>query len=202
MTELYIAIALLVILSLAAWILWSAYTNTVTIWEHEHALHFRHGKLIGPLVAGRHRLFGHGHEVQRIDNRWQEAVIQGQEFLTADKAPVKVSGIVRYRVVDPELFTKASVNALVTLYSTVQVALRNVIGAAGIEEVLAQKADFSKTLKELVDPVAKQFGYELDSVQVRDLMIVGDLKRVFTQVMTAKQEALAEIGRASCRERV
>ena len=40
--------------------------------------------------------------------------------------------------------------------------------------------------KELVDSVAKQFGYELDAVQVRDLMIVGDLKRVFTQVMSSE----------------
>jgi regulator of protease activity HflC (stomatin/prohibitin superfamily) len=44
--------------------------------------------------------------------------------------------------------------------------------------------------KELVDSVAKQFGYELDAVQVRDLMIVGDLKRVFTRVMSAKQAAI------------
>ncbi|MFP6882476.1 MAG: hypothetical protein VCA34_16110 [Roseibacillus sp.] len=41
-----------------------------------------------------------------------------------------------------------------------------------------------------MDSVAKQFGYELDAVQVRDLMIVGDLKRVFTQVMSAKQAAI------------
>jgi regulator of protease activity HflC (stomatin/prohibitin superfamily) len=62
--------------------------------------------------------------------------------------------------------------------------------------VLAHKVDFGKTLKDLVEPVAKQFGYELDTVQVRDLMIVGDLKRIFTQVMTAKQEALAGLEKA------
>ncbi|MFP6857208.1 MAG: SPFH domain-containing protein [Roseibacillus sp.] len=87
-------------------------------------------------------------------------------------------------------------NAYVTLYSAVQIALRNVIGTTGIEDVLGQKADLGKNLKELVDPVAKQFGYELDAVQVRDLMIVGDLKRVFTQVMSAKQEAPACLEKA------
>jgi regulator of protease activity HflC (stomatin/prohibitin superfamily) len=87
-------------------------------------------------------------------------------------------------------------NAYETLYSAVQIALRNVIRATGIEDVLGQKADLGKNLKELVDPVAKQFGYELDAVQVRDLMIVGDLKRVFTQVMSAKQEAPACLEKA------
>ena len=87
-------------------------------------------------------------------------------------------------------------NAYETLYSAVQIALRNVIGATGIEDVLGQKADLGKNFKELVDPVAKQFGYELDAVQVRDLMIVGDLKRVFTQIMSAKQEAPACLEKA------
>lgn len=196
MNEFYIILAVLVVLALVAYNVWSAYSETSTVWEHEHALHYRHGKFIGRLEAGKHRFWGRGHEVERFDGRWQEAVIQGQEFLTADKAPVKVSGIVRYRICDAELFKGASVNAYNSLHSAVQIALRDVIGAAGIEEVLAHKAELGKRLKELVEPVAKQFGYELDVVQVRDLMIVGDLKRVFTQVMTAKQEALASLEKA------
>ncbi len=196
MNEFYIILAVLVVLVLVAYNVWTAYSETATVWEHEHALHYRHGKLIERLEAGKHRFWGSGHEVVRFDGRWQEAVIQGQEFLTADKAPVKVSGIVRYRIDDAELFSKASVNAYNSLHSAVQIALRSVIGAAGIEEVLEHKAELGKSLKVLVDPVAKQFGYELDVVQVRDLMIVGDLKRVFTQVMTAKQEALASLEKA------
>lgn len=41
------------------------------------------------------------------------------------------------------------------------------------------------------DHYSKTLGYELDAVLIRDLMPAGDLKRVLTQVMTAKQESLA-----------
>ena len=51
-------------------------------------------------------------------------------------------------------------------------------------------------LKNLVVPVGEDLGVEVDTVQVRDLMLGGDLKRVFTQVMTAKQDALAELEKA------
>ena len=100
MTEFYITIAVLVVLTIVGLNLGIVFTKVVTVWEHELVLHYRHGVLVGRLTPGRHRLWGRGHAVTPLDGRLQEAVIQGQEFLTADKAPVKVSGIVRYRIAE------------------------------------------------------------------------------------------------------
>ena len=195
MNEFYIILGLVAAFVAASYI-WHTYRETATVWEHEHVLHFRHGKLIGVLTPGRHSFWGRGNEVRRFEARWQDAVIQGQEFLTADKAPVKVSGVVRFRVADPVLFNKGSVRAYDALHVAVQIALREVIGGTGIEEVLERKGNFGEVLTGLVAPVAEKMGYELDRVEVRDLMVVGDLKRVFTQVMSAKQESLAKLERA------
>ena len=184
------------IAALGGWIAWNCLSKSVTVWEHEHVLVFRHGKLRGPLAPGKHRLWGRGLEITRLDARWQENVIQGQEFLTADKVPVKVSGLVRFRVADAELNVKASQNAWQTLYSAVQLALRDVVGGLGIEGVLERQADHGAKLKELVAPAAEALGFELDAVVIRDLMISGDLKRVYTQAVTAKQEALAGLEKA------
>ncbi len=176
--------------------IWDHYSKTLTIWEHEAVLHFRHGKLIGALAPGRHRLWGAGHETVRFDTRWQEDTIQGQEFLTSDKASVKVSGIVRFRIADAHKHFAASTQAWQTLYSAVQMALRDVVGSVGIEAALERNDDFGKQLKDLVAPVADTLGYNLDAVLIRDLMPAGDLKRVLTQVMTAKQESLAGLEKA------
>ena len=175
---------------------WNHYSHVLTVWEHEAVLHFRHGKLIGKLAPGRHRLWGTGHETVRFDTRWQENIIQGQEFLTSDKASVKVSGLVRFRIADAGKHYAASNDAWQTLYSVVQMALRDVIGSVGIETALERNDDFGTQLRELVAPVAETLGYELDAVLIRDLMPTGDLKRVLTQVMTAKQESLAGLEKA------
>ena len=90
----------------------------------------------------------------------------------------------------------AAVNALQTLYSAVQLALRDVVGTVGVEGVLERKKDFSEQLKTLVAPVAAKLGYELDAVLIRDLMISGDLKRVYSEAITAKQEALVSLEKA------
>jgi regulator of protease activity HflC (stomatin/prohibitin superfamily) len=95
-----------------AWIAWDRWVTTVVIQQHEAALLFRHGKLVRPLAAGRHRIFGSGHEVKRFDARRTDFQVAGQEFLTADKAGLKVSAVVEYHVVDPVIFIGAAVNPL------------------------------------------------------------------------------------------
>lgn len=195
-TYLIITLVLVVSAALVAKAIWSHFSHTLTVWEHEAVLHFRHGKLIGELAPGRHRLWGAGHETVRFDTRWQEDAIQGQEFLTKDKASVKVSGLVRFRIADANKHYGASAHAWQTLYSAVQMALRDVVGGVGIEAALERNDDFSAQLKELVAPVADTLGYELDAVLIRDLMPAADLKRMLTQVMTAKQESLAGLEKA------
>lgn len=196
MNDILTVILVLAAVVLIPWAIWSANFERVTVWAHELVLHYRKGVLVGRLEAGEHLLWGRGHELKRFDRRWEETAIQGQEFLTADKVPVKVSGLVRYRIADPELHVDASVSAWAILYSAVQIALRDVVGTLGVDAVLERQEDFGVKLKELVAPTAEMLGYELDSVQVRDLMISGDLKRVFTQAVTAKQEALIELEKA------
>lgn len=195
-TYIIITIILAVFAAFAAKAIWDHYSHILTVWEHETVLHFRHGKMIGVLAAGRHRLWGAGHETKRFDTRWQEQAVQGQEFLTKDKASVKVSGIVRFRVADAVKHYAASAYAWQTLYSAAQMALRDVIGGVGIEAALERNDDFGAQLKERVAPVAETLGYELDAVLIRDLMPAADLKRMLTQVMTAKQESLAGLEKA------
>ncbi|MGJ8675896.1 MAG: slipin family protein [Akkermansiaceae bacterium] len=192
-----ITISILIIVSaIITKAIWNYLSHTLTVWEHEATIHFLHGKMIGALEPGRHRFWGSGHETKRFDTRWQELAVQGQEFLTKDKASVKVSGLVRFRIIDAHKHYAASAHASQSLYSSVQMALRDVVGGVGIEASLERNDDFGTQLKEIVDPVAETLGYELDTVLIRDLMPSADLKRMLTQVMTAKQESLAGLEKA------
>ncbi len=183
--------------ALAVYKIRTALRQEITVWEHCHALHYRHGVLKEVLRPGRHVFWGRGHAFRQLEARWEEAVIQGQEFLTSDRAPVKVSGVARYRIADPEKNLAAASHPYQGLHTAVQLALRDVIGALGIDAVLeAKHGDLTARLTALVKPVAEALGYELDTIAVRDLMLCGELKKAFTQSMTAKQEALAELEKA------
>lgn len=181
---------------LVAWRVVLDFCQRMVVEQYELALHFRDGVYQGLLETGVTILWGRRHEVTRLDRRWQEAVVQGQEFLTADRAGVKVSGVVRYRIVDGLRFLTESVNPLGTLHAATQMALRDVIGVLGVEAVLERQSDLGPRLKELVASVGAEIGIEVVAVVARDLMLNGDLKRAYQASLVAKQDALAALEKA------
>lgn len=192
----YIALGVLIFALIVSWPWLKSLRQRLVVPQHEWALHFENGVYQGVLETGITVLWGRGHEVTRLDRRWRELTVTGQEFLTVDRAGVKVSGVVRYRIVDGLRFLTESQFPEVTLHTATQMALRDVIGVLGVEAVLERQADLGSQLKELVAPVGSQIGIEVEAVVARDLMLNGDLKRAYQASLVAKQEALAELEKA------
>ena len=196
MTDFISYIIAILVVVIGARLVWRAWVTVIVVHDHEAVLLFRHGKLVGQLDAGRHRLLGGGREVRRFDTRWADMALQGQEFLTADKASVKVSGFVRYRIADAAVFHSAADNPVSSLYLTVQMALREVVGGLELDAVLDRKTSLSDELLGLVEPVAAKLGIEVETVAVKDLVLTGELRRVFTDALTVKQQSLISLEKA------
>lgn len=170
--------------------------DTITVKENEAALLFRYGKFQRQLTAGKQRFLGLGYEIKRYDIRWKEMQLQGQEFLTADKAQVRATALIKYRIVDARLFESVAENPLLAVYTAAQLALREAIGGLDIEAVLDRGNDLTSVLTEKTVPEAVAVGIEIGKVAVKDLSIGGDLKRVFTDTLTARQASLVTLEKA------
>ena len=168
------------------------FVRTVTIWDYQVGLHFRHGQRLGELGAGRHRLWGDGHQVIVYDTRVSELVVASQELITADSATLKATAVAQWRIADAAKFHEAADDAKQALYTQVQLAMRQVIGALDLDAVLESKTDFGAAISQLVRDGAAELGVELTRADLRDLMLGGDLKGVYTGVLTARKEALAK----------
>lgn len=190
-----IVIALLVIVCVVP-VIWQLWVTTVVIQQHEAALHFRHGVLVNSLAPGRHRIFGSGHEVRRFDIRRVDFQVAGQEFLTADKAGIKVSAVVEYRIVAPVTFIEVAADPVRSLYHVVQIALRDAIGGQELDAIIDRKTDLSAALVARVRPVAERLGLALDTIHVKDIIVGGDLRKVFTETLTARQQSLIVLEKA------
>lgn len=184
------------IAALAARFIWQRCILCPVVQEHEAALLFKHGKFLRQLATGRHVLFGTGFEVKTLETRRQDFLIPGQEFLTADKIGLRVSAIVEFHIVDPLLFHQSCANPIGSLYHAVQIALRHGIGGQSLESVIERKADLSAALIEEVKPSAAKIGIALDQVAAKDLMISGDLRKVFSESLSARQQSNVTLERA------
>ena len=170
--------------------------NTITVRENQAVLLFRDGAFLRQLAAGKYRFFRLGYEVKTYDTRWKEMQIQGQEFLTADKAQLRATALVKYRIVDARLYEGVAENPVLAIYTAAQLALRGAIGGLDIEAALDRGNDLTPVLTEKTALEAAEVGIEIGKVAVKDLSIGGDLKRVFTETLTARQESLVTLEKA------
>ena len=172
------------------------FTRVWTIWDYQTCLHYRHGKFVEQLGAGKHRFWGAGHEVLVFDNRTREIVVQGQEVITSDCATLKLSAVAQWRIADPAKFHLGSDDSAKALYTIIQLALRHVVGGISLDDIIEKKTSFGESLLEIVKLALDELGVEVIRVDVRDVMLSADLKNSYQGILTAKKESLTNLEKA------
>lgn len=164
--------------------------------EHERAVRYDRGRLVGTIGPGKVRYWRRRTTLVVLDLRPQLLTVPAQEVLTSDGVPVKVSVVAQWRVVDPARFVTEARATPEALYLAVQLQLRQAVAALDVEGLLAARATVDEALAGPASQAAEAVGAQLDSVAVRDIMLTGETKRLFAQIVTARQEGLAALERA------
>jgi regulator of protease activity HflC (stomatin/prohibitin superfamily) len=167
-----------------------------TIHDYQRGLRFRNGRLVGLLSSGSHISIRPFNEIHVIDGRPTALTVPGQEILTADGVALKVSLTARYVVADPvSAFTndQSYVNAL---YLALHAGLREAISGRTADDILAARAELGPAVGASVASELARIGIELLGVDVRDVMVPGELKRAFAGIVAARREGEAALERA------
>ncbi|MBL8880463.1 MAG: slipin family protein [Phycisphaerales bacterium] len=167
----------------------------VEVSSHETALLFRDGKLVGRLTEGRHVFWkGCGRIMWRaVDLREQLAEVAGQEIMTSDKVTLRVNLIVGYRVTDPVKAVSTVADHAAAIYREAQLGLRAAIGTRSLDALLADKESVGGEVRNAVAKRAAEFGVEVRSVGLRDVILPGDMREILNQVITAEKESQANL---------
>ena len=163
--------------------------------QWERALLFRNGAVVRTLDPGAYRLWASGWSLRRVDVRPWILQVPTQEVPTSDGVTVKVTAAGRVRVVDPVTYVTASQDPLGALYLAVQVALRELVAAASVEDLLAARGDIGLQLLASTRGV-EELGLAIEQLELKDIVLPADLKRAQAQVLIARAEGLAALERA------
>ena len=82
------------------------------------------------------------------------------------------------------------------IYTVVQLALREMIGGVKLDDIVEKKNTYADRLLELTRSGVSELGVEIVKADIRDVMLGGDLKSAYTNVLTAKKESLANLEKA------
>jgi regulator of protease activity HflC (stomatin/prohibitin superfamily) len=168
----------------------------VTVHETELALLYLKGRFKRVLEPGRHWIFRLGASVERVDARRRLLHVQSQEILTSDNVQLRVGAIVSLRVTDPARALHETESYEHELYVATQLALRAAVAETGIDDVLERKLQIGEGLLEIVAARGESLGVEVDKAEIRDVILPGDLRAAFAEVVRARAEGRAALERA------
>jgi regulator of protease activity HflC (stomatin/prohibitin superfamily) len=169
--------------------------RVVTVHDYERGLRYRSGRFTGLVDPGSHVVIRPINEVRVIDGRPGFILVEGQEVLTADGVPLKVSLAARYVVGDPVAAITNDQDFLRALHVELQLGLRDALSAGSVDEILGSRAKIGPAVMERTASSLARIGIELLGVEVRDIMVPGELKRLFAGVVAARKEGEASLER-------
>ncbi|MBI3911943.1 MAG: slipin family protein [Armatimonadetes bacterium] len=168
----------------------------VIIREAEVGLFYENGRFIQTLTPGRYALVNwpwHRQEVVRVDTRRATLTLSGQEMLTADGVSLRLNVVAQYRVVDGAVAVNTVADYQATLYTALQLLLREEVQSRILDALLGDRSALSGVLLERGRPEAAALGLELLAVGVRDVILPGEVKRMLTQEIQAQRAGRAAL---------
>ena len=170
--------------------------HVVTIHDYERGLRFTRGRLAGLVDPGVHVTFGPLSQIRPLDMRPEMLPVEGQEVLTSDGVAAKISLVARYVVGDPVAAVTRDAAWERTLYLLLQLGLRDAVTRRTLDETLAARRELGPEIRDIVAGRLAGLGVELLEVEVRDVMLPGELKRTFASVIVARKDGEAALERA------
>jgi regulator of protease activity HflC (stomatin/prohibitin superfamily) len=134
--------------------------------------------------------------VKRQNRRSQDAIERHDTGEGNARITLKISAVLRYQMVNTEKALRTVQNYLEQIHLAVQEALRTVVGAKKLDELLTQREQIVEAMKPLVVEQAERVGVKVLRVSLRDFMLSGELKQAYAETVKARLEGQASLERA------
>ena len=161
--------------------------------QYERGVRFRFGKFVGVLQPGLRWIIPIVERIEKVDIRVITIDIPSQEVMTEDNVPIKVNGVVFFRVTDAD---KAILEVEQYQYAVSQLAqssLRDMCGKAELDAVLAKREEIGEKIREVVDKETDPWGLKVTDVKIKDIELPENMKRAMAHQAEAERDRRARI---------
>lgn len=161
--------------------------------QWEKALVFRLGRYVAMKGPGPFLIVPFFDTVRMVDTRIITLDIPRQEAITQDNVPVTLDGVIFLRVDNPADAVIQVQNYQHAIRQYAQTALRDVVGAATLDGILADREALGKRIEEMVESEIDGWGLEVAAIRIQDILLPEDLKRTMSRQAAAEREKRANI---------
>jgi len=130
---------------------------------------------------------------QYVDQRVRATDVTAESALTRDTVPVNVDAIVFWLVWDAEKAVLEVETFFGAIFLSAQTALREAIGRHDLAEMITEREKLGQELQRILDEKTNPWGITVQSVEIRDVKIPGELEDAMSRQAQAERERQARI---------
>jgi regulator of protease activity HflC (stomatin/prohibitin superfamily) len=128
-----------------------------------------------------------------IDTRVITTSFKAEKTLTKDTVPVDVDAVLFWKVLDPQKAALEVADYISAISWASQTALRDVIGKTMLSDMLEGRDKISAVLQKIIDERTEPWGINVNSVEVKDVLIPASLENAMSMQAQAERERQARV---------
>ncbi|RLJ00067.1 MAG: slipin family protein [Candidatus Aenigmatarchaeota archaeon] len=161
--------------------------------QYDRGVKFRFGKFIGVLEPGFRWIIPIIDRIEKVDVRVIAADVPSQEVMTQDNVPIKVNGVVFFKVLRADQAVLEVEEYQYAVSQLAQSALRDMCGKAELDDVLAKREEIGRKIRKVVDEETDPWGIKVTDVKIKDIELPENMKRAMAHQAEAERDRRARI---------
>lgn len=172
-------------------------TSIRQIDEYERGVLFAHGRFKKILGPGWHIVLPIIRSYKKVDIRTKAVDVPEQEAITRDNVSIKINAVLYYKIFDASKSILAVQNFNYAVSQLAQTTMRNIVGSVSLDELLTEREKLSTEICKIVDEETDPWGIKVENVELKDISLPEEMKRVIAKVAEAEREKQAVITKAN-----
>ena len=165
--------------------------------QYERGILFRFGKFAKILKPGWHIILPVIHSYKKVDIRTKAVDVPEQEAITRDNVSIKINAVLYYNIFDASKSILAVQNFNYAVSQLAQTTMRNIVGSVSLDELWTEREKLSSEICNIVDKETDPWGIKVENVELKDISLPEEMKRVIAKVAEAEREKQAVITKAN-----
>ncbi|MBQ7030862.1 MAG: slipin family protein [Bacilli bacterium] len=164
--------------------------------EYERGIKFTLGKFSKIMEPGWNLVFPIFQSYKKVDIRTKAVDVPEQEAITKDNVSIRINAVLYYKIFDASKAVIAVENFNYAVSQLAQTTMRNIVGSVSLDELLSQRDKISSEICKIVDEATDPWGIKVENVELKDVALPEEMKRVIAKVAEAEREKQAVITKA------
>jgi regulator of protease activity HflC (stomatin/prohibitin superfamily) len=159
--------------------------------EYERGVKFTLGQFTGVMDPGLRTVIPFVQSWERVDMRVKAVDVPRQESITKDNVTVEIDAVIYYRVRSAQKAILEVEEYMFAVQQLAQTTMRNIVGEVDLDSLLSEREEISRQIREIIEEATDPWGIEVQSVELKDIILAENMKRVIARQAEAERERRA-----------